>query len=293
MQLGKLLEEVYRACGLQALRRVATGGTTTTVVDSAFTNKKGDNFYAQGSNGGHILFMSSTTDGLAPQGQFGEISAFVNSATPTFTVPTMTAAAGAGDIYTVVKPTLTAYEMIAAVNDGLRRLGELDCVNTTLTGLASTLAYTLPSGINVTNIKKVEIGNDSISYGWVDANLYGLSVQPKAAGTGDQLLFTHQPPYDSTTAANQTIKITYHAPHPTLAVYSDYVEKSVPDELAIAFCAEAAMIFLMRKRPSNYGDKTRLALLGDIQNRRGEAEFKYPIRSQPGTGKRRFTLGGL
>lgn len=291
MNLGALLEHVYRACGLQVIRRKATGGTTTTVVDTAYTNRKGDNFFAQGANGGHILFISETTDGAAPQGQFGEVSGFVNSGGPTFTVPTMTAVAGAGDIYAVMKPTLPLYEMIAQVNAGLRRLGNLDRVDTSLTGLTDTLAYSLPSGVNATNIKKVEIGNDDPDYGWMDAR--GYSVQPKAAGTGDQIIFTNQPPYDPNTAANRTIKITFHGPHPTLASYSDYVEKSVPDELAIAFCAETAWEYLMQKRPASFGDKTKLSQFASMQQRRQEAEFKFPVRSQPGNAKRRIRLGEL
>lgn len=291
MQLGKLLEEVYKACGLQVIRRKATGGSTTTVVDSAYTNKKGDNYFAQGANGGHILFITETTDGLAPQGQFGEVSGFVNSGGPTFTVPTMTAAAGAGDIYAVMKPVIPLYEMIAQVNAGLRRLGNLDKVSTSLTGLADTLAYTLPSGVNATNIKKVEIGSDDPDYGWQDAR--GYNLQPQAAGTGDQIIFTSQPPYDSTTAANKTIKITYHGPHPILSDYDDYVEKSVPDELAIAFCAETAWEYLMQKRPASFGDKTKLSQFASIQQKRQEAEFKFPVRSQPGSAKRRIRFGEM
>lgn len=291
MQLGKLLEEVYIACGLQVLRRKATGGTTTTVVDSAYTNKRGDNYYAQGANGGHILFLSETTDGLAPQGQFGEISAFVNSGGPTFTVPTMTAVAGSGDIYAVMKPVIQLYEMIARINEGLRRLGEQDRSNTTLTGLADTLAYTLPAGINATNIKKIEIGSDDPDYPWRDAP--GFSIQPIAAGTGDQLIFTKQPPYDSTTPANCTIKITYHGPHPALSIYSDYVEKSIADELAISVCAESAWEYLMQKRPASYGDKTKIAQYQAIQARSQQAQIMYPIRSKPGSAQRRFHFGEL
>lgn len=291
MQLGKLLEEVYIACGLQVLRRKATGGTTTTVVDSNYTNKRGDNYFAQGSNGGHILFVSETTDLAAPQGQFGEISAFVNLGGPTFTVPTMTAAVGSGDIYAVMKPVIPLYEMVARINEGLRRLGEQDRPNTTLTTLEDTLAYTLPSGVNATNIKRIEIGSDDPDYKWRDAD--GYSLQPQSAGTGDQLIFTSQPPYDSDTPANYSIKITYHGPHPTLSAYSDYVEKSIADELAIAICAESAWEYLMQKRPASYGDKTKLAQYQSIQARSQQAQFMYPIRSKPGSAQRRYTLGEL
>lgn len=285
MQLGKLLEEVYTACGLQVIRRAATGGSTTTVVDSAYANKRGDNYFAQGANGGHILFMSVTTDGLAPQGQFGEISGWLNSTT-TFTVPTMTAAAESGDIYSVMKPVLPLYEMISRVNEGLRRLGYIDRIDTSLTGLASTTVYNLPTGVNATNIKKIEIGNDTD--GWEDAP--GYSISPISAGTADKLIFNDQPPYDSTTAANQTFKITYYGPHPTISLYSDYVEKSIPDELAIAVCSETAWEYLMQKKPSYFGDKTKMAQYQFIQSKSQEMQARFPIRSKPGNAQRRINL---
>src|SRR5688572_22050535 len=127
MLFGKLLEEVYIAVGLQFQRRVATGGSTTTVVDSGYVNRKGDGHYAQGPNGGHILFISQTTDDGAPVNQFGEVSAYTfSTSTPTFTIPVLSAAVGAGDIYAVMKPQVQLYEMIGRVNEGLRRLGEIE-----------------------------------------------------------------------------------------------------------------------------------------------------------------------
>lgn len=289
MQLGKLLEEIYTALGLQVLRRAATGGTTTTVQDTGLVNKKGDGYYAQGANGGHLLFISQTTDRAAPEGQFGEISAFANSTTtPTFTLPTLSATVASGDIYAVMKPSIQLYETIGRINEGLRRLGEQDRPNTSLTVLADTLAYTLPSGVNATNIKRIEIGSDDPDYGWRDAT--GYSIQPQSAGTGDQLIFTAQPPYDSTTPANYTIKITYHGPHPTLSIYSDYVEKSVPDELAIAVCAEAAYEYLMIKRPAWFNDKTRLGVLSFIQRKKDEAAMMNPIRHKPASRPLRINL---
>ena len=290
MNLGKLLEETYIACGLQVLRRVATGGTATTVVDSGIVNKKSDGYYAQGANGGHILFISQSTDGLSPQGKFGEVSAFtLSTTTPTFTIPTVTDAVAAGDIYAVMKPIIQLYEMIGRVNEGLRRLGEQDRPNTTLTGLADTLVYSLPAGINVTNIKKIEIGNNTD--GWCDAP--GYTIQPQQGGTVDQLMFTHQPPYDSTTPANQTIKITYHGPHPTLSIYSDYVEKSVPDELAIAICAEVAWELLMRKKTTFFSDRTKQAMFNDIQKQSAKAQAEHPIRTKPADLPKRINFAEM
>lgn len=290
MLLGKLLEEVYIAVGLQVLRRVATGGSATTVVDSAYANRKGDGFYAQGANGGYIVFISETTDGAAPVGQFGEVSSYtLSTTTPTFTIPTLSAVVGAGDIYAVMKPQVQLYEMIGRVNEGLRRLGEMETVDISLTGLASTLVYNLPAGIRKSNLLQIEIGNNTD--GWRDAG--GFSITSKAGTTQDQLIFTHQPPYDSATAANQTFKIRYRGVHPTLTTYSNSVEKSVHDELAIAKCAETVMEHIMNKRTGSYNDKTKVAFYSNIVKRSEEAQMKHPVRIQPGTHRQRLNLGEL
>jgi len=286
MNLGKLLEEVYTAAGLLALRRVATGGSVTTVIDTGIINRKGDGYYAQGANGGHILIVSTTTDAAAPQAQFGEVSQFtLTTTTPTFTVPTMTAAVGAGDVYAVFKPIIGLQEMIGRINEGLRRLGEHETTNDfSLTTLADTRVYALPDGIHANNILDIEIGNDTD--GWEDAP--GYSIAPY--GTTDSLIFTALPPTDTTTPANKKIKIRYHRVHPTLAAYNDVVMQSISDDLAIAVCAEAAYELLMRKRPAWYADKTRMAMFQDIRNQAAQARAEHPVRMKPASRQPRVNL---
>lgn len=290
MQFGKLLEEVYSQCGLRVLRRAATGGTTTTVVDTGMINRKADGTYAQGSNGGHILFISQTTDRAAPEGQFGEVSAYtLTTTTPTFTVPTLSAAAGAGDIYSVMKPSLQLYEMIALCNVGLQRLPALELVDTTLTGLSNTRYYNLPLAVGAYELLGIEIGSDT--YGWKDAS--GFSITPNSSNTQDKLIFTSQPPYDSTTAANQTFKIRYRAKHPVMSIYSDYIEKSVPDVVAIATCVQSAIENLMAKRTSSYGNKNLMSFYQDVMNRANKILAENPIRMKPATFLPRISIGDM
>ena len=292
MQLGKLLEEVYVSCGLQVLRRKATGGTTTTIVDTGMINRRPDGYFAQGANGGHILFMSQTTDFNTPQGQFGEISAYtLSTSTPTFTVPTMLATAASGDIYAVMKPTISLYEMIDRINVGLGRLPALELVDETLTTLEDTLAYDLPFAVGAYELLGVEIGTNDPGYGWQDAP--GFSIVPRDGSTTDKLVFTSQPPYDALTPANKTIRIRYRGKHQTLYSFGEYVEKSVPDELAIAVCAEAAWELLMRKRPAYYKDQTRMTMYQDIQKRAKDALADNPIRMKPASRMPRINLGEL
>lgn len=290
MQFGKLLEEIYLACGLQVLRRVATGGSTTTIQDTGIVNEYGENEFTGGSDNKYILFISQTTDRLAPENQYGEVSAFATpTATPTFTVPTMSAAVASGDIYALMKPTIQLYEMISRANEGLRRLTQRERTDTSLTTSADTLAYTLPFPINRYSIQKIEIGNDTD--GWEDAP--GYTIVPATGNTGDKLLFTAQPAYDSTTAANQTIKITYLYVHPTMSIYSDYIEKNVSEEMAIAICVEAAMEYLMSKKPSYFQDKGKLALYQNAMTRAQHAKQDFVVRTVPARRQNRISLRDL
>lgn len=290
MQLGKLLEECYVACGLQVLRRAATGGSTTTVIDTGLANKYGENKFSQGIQGGHILFIAQTTDRAAPEGQYGEVSAYATpTSTPTFTVPTMSAAAGSGDIYAVMKPTIQLYEMINRVNEGLRRLPKREKTDTSLTGTIDTLSYSLPLPINRYNIQKIEIGNNTD--GWQDAP--GFTIVPATGSTTDKLLFTKQPPYDTTTAANQTFKITYRDVHPVLSTYSDYVEKNIPDELALAVCVESALEYLMNKKPSFFQDKNKLAVYQNAMKRAADAREMHMVRTVPARRQNSLNFGDM
>lgn len=290
MQFGKLLEELYVACGLQVFRRVATGGSTTTVQDTGIANEFEENEFTGSSEDKHILFISQTTDRAEPEGEFGEISSFLTpTATPTFTVPTLSAAVAANDIYAVMKPTIQLYEMISRANEGLRRLMEREKVDVSLTALKDTLVYNLPLPIHRYRIQQIEVGNDTD--GWRDAPAY--TIEPNSGGTKDQLIFNAQPIYDATTPANETFKITYVNVHQTLSVYSDYVEKTVSDETAIAVCAAAAMEYLMTKRPSFFQDKSQLALFQNVMQRSEQAQQTSRQRLPPARRQTRIKLGEL
>jgi len=92
----------------------ATGGSKTTVVDTAALTQADDYW------NGRRIYITSTTDGLAPQGESRKIADFVNS-TKTITVEmALSAAAESGDTYQIaiwpdsvynalIKAALSAY----------------------------------------------------------------------------------------------------------------------------------------------------------------------------------------
>jgi len=283
MNFGKLLEEVYLNCGLLALRRAATGGSATTVVDTGIINRKGDGYYAQGNNGGHVLFVSQSTDRAAPEAEFGVVSSFTLSAsTPTFTIPTVSAAVAAGDIYSVMKPTIPLYEMIARVNEGMRRLPPVQLSDVSLTGAANTLEYSLPVATKGYEIQEVRIGNATDGY----QKKTDYRIRPAAAGSVEKLVFLTQPDDD-------TIEVTYLGKQTALSLYSDSISEKYPEELVIAVCSQAAWEMLMRKRPSWYVDKTKMGMYNDIIQRAERAKAENPVRTLPAGRTRTHELGRM
>lgn len=108
----------------------ATGGTTSTVVDTALVRWANDYW-----NGAQV-YIKTTVDGAAPQLQARMVTDFVAS-TGTLTVsPAFTVTAGAGDTYQLL-PRVTIEEINAAL--------DLACVGaevaTSLTPSNSTLSY--------------------------------------------------------------------------------------------------------------------------------------------------------
>src|SRR3990167_10189764 len=114
MNLGELLEKVLPI----QLEGKATGGNTTTVVDSDLIGKYDTDAYKDA-----MLFIHSTTDALAPQSQFRKITGYADD-TGTFTVDTaFTAAVGAGDYYSIADPQFKLIPTLRVISDALRSFG--------------------------------------------------------------------------------------------------------------------------------------------------------------------------
>lgn len=267
MILGQLLEKILPI----QLEGKATGGTTSTIVDSALPGQYDDDSFK-----GALAFIHTTTDALAPQNQFSSISAFVDS-TGTFTVDTaFTATVGSGDYYSIADPQYKRAPVIRIVNDALRNFGIISLVDISLTGLADTLEYTLPIAIKAFPIDKLEVGN--ATDGWEE--LQDWYVLPAAPGTQAKLVFNHQPPYDGSTAANRTFRIWYQDYHPAVDTYEDYISETIPDPRVVHECKVALQKWMIEKN-SDYSQEalTKLQMLqGDQQVSKIENRINKPTR---------------
>lgn len=234
MNLGQLLVQSLPI----VLEGKATGGSTTTIVDSTLTGKYDDDSYKEA-----LAFVRVTTDGLAPVDQFSTITAYVDS-TGTFTFsPAMTAAVGSGDYYSIADPAWNLYTVLRLVNQALRRLGVISLVDFSLTTAADTLEYNLPLRLKAFPLDKVEVGNSAD--GWEELNDWYLLHA--TAGSQGKLVFNKQPSYDSTTPANCTLRLWYRDYHPTVDTYDDFISETIPEPLAIEYVKDELMRYKMEK----------------------------------------------
>ena len=131
----------------------ATGGSTTTLVDTAMAEP--DTYF----NNGTIWFLSGNNAGKSA------VVTDYDLTTHTFTFATQSAACAAGNRYAVLDADYTREALVAALNTALLMIGPIDTVDDTLTVVADQETYTIPSGMS--NVKRVQVAGDTTApYQW-------------------------------------------------------------------------------------------------------------------------------
>lgn len=273
MNLGEYLEATYT--GLKQIQRrgKVTGGSTTTVVDSSLTDIYQDN---QPKN--KLLFLSNTTDGAAPIHQYGLITAYTN-ATTLFSVPTMTAAAGAGDRYAIADQLYSVYDMEYWLNEALKMLGPVPDQDTSLAITSNTFEYAMPLAVKGGDIFRIEAG--SAALGWQDVT--DRYVPPTAPGVQETIVFNNY-----IYPVGLTLKIWYKKEHATLSIYSDPVSEYIHRELAVA----AAVYRAMEAKGLWVGDEDATAEFNQVQRRYYEMKAQHPIK-MPAESPSYLSIGNL
>lgn len=223
LTLTNILQSVYQTLGELNMSK-ATGGSTTTVVDSILANTSRDNVWKEGT-----LFVVRDAGGAsaAPEGQYNRISAYAN-ATGTFTVDTaFTTATGAGDLYGVASNYYPLQQVIRAVNEALSDLGDVDLVDTTtLDAAAATTEYAASATWKRTRPARIDIQTLTTSTSdnqWQEVG--GWDWIPAAAGSAGKIIF-----YDYPTASRD-IRVWYRSAHPAVALYTDVIHEVFDPEL--------------------------------------------------------------
>ena len=248
----------------------ATGGATTTLIDTSLTGKKDDTYK------GGTAFLTYDKAGLlaAPEGEFSEVSAYTDSTGTLATV--WTAAPVAGDFYALAMPDWTLDEMIGLVNRALVRMGPVPQEDTSLTAAANTTEYTLPAATRG-GLRRV----------YVDLYSTTSDTRPQEltdwrAPTGSTVIFRSQP-------STGALTLIYMAPHAAMDVYTDTLSNYVPLRRIIA----ETTFLALRTRARQGGDREVKQAFNDAADDLAAARKQFPIYD-PGTpfkpilkGKRR------
>jgi hypothetical protein len=234
MNLSQLLQEVYGDLGMSEAFR-ATGGSTTTIVDSnlsSLPNQPDDDFAIN-----YTAFVIRDAGGAsaAPEGEFARVSAYA-SGTWTYTVDTLTAAVGSGDDIMLCTDDIPLRDMIRAANRGLMEIGVVPNVpDTSLTTAADQTEYTLPASIQKGIIKSVwyqGLTNDADNNQWILIN--PVKTEQGTYGSTGTLILPQLP-------ADRTLKIVYDGVHSKLTAYNSEIASSIPESLAIASAVKQAL----------------------------------------------------
>lgn len=215
MNLSGIMQIVYQRLGQTHIDK-ATGGSTTTVVDSNLLDRFSDDDFEER---GAAVFIVRTTDGAAPQGEYANITGYSQD-TYTFDTDTFSAAVGSGDTYLVTAPTFPLNQMVEAVNSALRKLGDVPDVYTSLTTVANQYEYDLPLSVKRNKPYRVEV---------LDGDEYreiGFDIIPSTAGSVGKLRIQGQ-------SEGMSMRIWYQGEHPTVDSYADYISEYIHPELLV------------------------------------------------------------
>lgn len=223
-QLTHLLQKAYRRLKV-ARTSTATGGSTTTIVDTKLIDYLGDSNEDDVLNGGSIIIVKDTAV-AAPEGEYSRISDYDDAGT--ITTSTLTAAVASGDTYMYISPDFPLLDMIEVANDALVYLGRIPKVYSTILSVANQTEYALPvalKGVKLTDIELQGTLTDS------DDNQYtpitGWKITPALPGSTGLLTI---PQF----AAGYILRIGYPGIHPRVSTFSDYISEFIHPELATA-----------------------------------------------------------
>ncbi|MDP6769383.1 MAG: hypothetical protein QF704_01655, partial [Anaerolineales bacterium] len=201
----------------------ATGGSTTTIVDTVERNESADAF----NEGTAFITYDAGGASAAPEQQSRVVSDFGSS---TITVPAasaFSAAVAANDRYGVMNKRYPRWAMIQSVNEALTEFGRVGTVDsTTLDTAANTREYNLPV-VAKEDLRQVWMAQDtSTPKRW--RRLRNWRTEWTAGGSVGKLIFNEQ------LASGYDLKLIYMANHSELRDDSDTVSEYIPQKLLVA-----------------------------------------------------------
>jgi|10_taG_2_1085330.scaffolds.fasta_scaffold00110_37 hypothetical protein len=267
-----LFEATYRIAKRlgQLSEGKATGGTTTTLIDTARRDEIDDAW----NDGTVWIIRDSAGAGAAPQGEWSEITDFAQSTNTVTLLETLTAAIAAGDRYAIAKKRYDLQELIEKANDTLGSLAIPSTDITSLTISSSTSEYDIPAAAR-RELKAVYVANRSN----VNDSLW--EAVPNWKQTGPTRLFV---PKDY--PSGRRIRLDYMAPHSALTEPTDTIDEQVHIDIVVWGAVAAALFERVQRRGTR--DKSLLPQSQAARSAFARAKVDFPIRKLK---RQRHTMG--
>jgi hypothetical protein len=227
----------------------ATGGTTIQLQDSLLP------FRAGWFDGGTLVMQTGTT-------LLGKIITITTSTATAINFATQAAAPAAGQIYTAIRGTYTAVDIIRAINGALNEIGEVTNLDETLDVVEDQEEYDLPDGVS--NVVRVETTTEtaapfrwSRSFNWrvmAGKLMFDVGRVPGTAGS--------------------PIRLWYNSPHSDVAAYNDVISSSInPSRLAWS----AAFLAVTERAKLQSNDERTKEFLLLAQGMKAQTAQRFPI----------------
>jgi len=227
LQLTHVLQQLYRRLGGKVT--LATGGSTTTVVDTKLADELADSNEDDIFNGGSVIVIEDAGGAsAAPEGEFSRVTDYVASSTTLTFSPAMTTAPASGDHVILIPPDFPLYDMIEMVNDALKYISRVPRFDTSITTAANQTEYTLPLALKGRQILGIEvqgITTDADDNRWQPISNWRTGYA--AAGSTGTLLLPQL-------ASGYTVRISYLAEHARVDAYDDYIDEHLDRNLVHA-----------------------------------------------------------
>ncbi|HEY6018600.1 MAG TPA: hypothetical protein VIY48_01515 [Candidatus Paceibacterota bacterium] len=232
-QLTDLLQDAWYRMGQLKTWKI-TGGSTTTLINTLWAGIE-DVIYEDDDPA--LIYGTAVVVGHAgspynpPRGQFGMITDY-DSASQTATIEALTVALAADDEIGIASPQFPYRDMMHLANIGLRKLGEIDVVDTSIAISANQTEYSLPTAIQKRpkRVRKqtLQTANDNE---W--KMVQGWDVIPATAGSPWILTIPQL-------TQGYSLEVLYEGFHPELTGFDSPIQDAIAPELAIcALVSEA------------------------------------------------------
>lgn len=246
---------------------VATGGSTTTIIDTNDRTEANDYW-----NGGTVWILEDAGGAsAAPEGEWGIVSDFA-AASDTVTVRTaLSAAVAANDKYAIAKPRYKLYLIIQMINQALMDVGRIPITDTTSVETdVNKTEYSIPVAANL-DLREVwyqNVTNDVNDNRWtILSNWY---IQRTDTGTADLLVFPYQLSQD------HYLKLVYTDYHPELRDRTDTLSETIPIELVVYPAVLKCLEWYQNK--TNSVESSMKRMLEKYTMLTNEAKVTNPIR---------------